>query len=130
MFDPRLLRAKKGAPALTPAIGSPTLVCADAIAPPSAGGGALDVLLPPMKGSLPAGMATLIWKKKKKLGAARGAARARTDDTRVHTYCSTASARRTYPRRASGAERTGAHGRRALTDPAAAPVARWLGRES
>ena len=56
MFDPRLLRAKNGAPGLTPAMGSLTLVCAGAIEPPSAGGGALGVLLPPMKGSFPAGM--------------------------------------------------------------------------
>lgn len=60
MFDPRLLRAKKGAPGLTPAMGSPTLVWAGAIEPPSAGGGALGVLLPPMKGSLPVGMDMLI----------------------------------------------------------------------
>ena len=53
---PRLLRAKNGAPGLTPAIGLLTPVCAGAIEPPSAGGGALGVLLPPMKGSLPAGM--------------------------------------------------------------------------
>jgi len=56
MLLPRLLRAKNGAPGLTPAMGSPTLVWAGAIEPPSAGGGALGVLLPPMKGSLPAGM--------------------------------------------------------------------------
>ena len=60
IFDPRLLRAKNGAPGLTPAMGSPTLVWAGAIEPPSAGGGALGVLLPPMKGSLPAGMGMLI----------------------------------------------------------------------
>ena len=60
MLEPRLLRAKKGAPALTPWMGSPTLVWAGAIEPPSAGGGALGVLLPPMKGSLPAGIETLI----------------------------------------------------------------------
>ena len=56
MLLPRLLRAKKGAPGLTPAMGLLTPVCAGAIEPPSAGGGALGVLLPPMKGSLPAGM--------------------------------------------------------------------------
>ena len=37
-------------------MGLPTPVCAGAIEPPIAGGGALGVLLPPMKGSFPAGM--------------------------------------------------------------------------
>ena len=58
MFDPRLLRAKKGVPAFTPAIGLGTPVCAGAIDPATAVGGELLVLLPPPKGSLPLGMAT------------------------------------------------------------------------
>lgn len=94
IFEPRLLRAKKGAPAFTPAMGSPTLVCAGAIAPPSAGGGALGVLLPPMKGSFPGGRATLIGtslREKKTRRGERGGARAQTTD--VRTYCPTASAR-------------------------------------
>ena len=58
MLLPRLLRAKNGAPGLTPAIGLLTPVFAAEIEPPKAVGGALEVLLPPKKGSFPPGRET------------------------------------------------------------------------
>ena len=55
MFEPWLLRAKNGAPGLTPPTGAPTLVLALGM-PPATLAWPVRVMLPPEKGSFPPGM--------------------------------------------------------------------------